>query len=583
MLLDVFRNVIVACLALSGLAHGASASSALATGHRLMRERRYDEAVVYLQAALGNAKRPGPVAKYLAFCFARTGQYDDAIALLERLCEAGKMGRSLVDQETHGIRAFIKARSLADSGQFAPAAALLEPIAARSAPATQLHLDAVAALGDALFAQSEFAGAADAYQRAAEAGERWAYAERALIRHVRSLLECHRPAEAITLLDEHHAALRHPLAVDVQEIIAHAFLSHADSTLTQAGSLPPTGRLLLASQILTRGYDCLVGQASLPASGSKTREDRTPNIQPSAVVPRARARSRPRPTSNIQRRTDRRPETRDRRLATELRAPSSELATPSHRTAPASASGLCLPPTRLFERLAQVQTNLAQLWLDAGQAALDAGHTPSATEHFWRATEDCPHADRPVWLRAKKAHNKLHWAAHEQLNHAFKKHLRGRDFASAAQAFHDVAWTYPYTTPGARAFYFEAKCLRDLGKPAQAETLFKSFLKKHSHSHLASTVCYQLGQQAAGKGKPRDALKWYERALDKHPNGANADMCAFLIAVHHWERKHYQHCAKLSEHLLAHYPKSPLCPRAKLMLEYVKRRAAARRKVGQAS
>ena len=364
-----FGLVIVACLPLPGLAHAASSDTALATSHRLMRERRYDEAVVYLQAALDSTKRPNPVAKFLAFCFARTGQYDDAIALLERLCEAGKMGRSLVT-----------------------------------------HL--------------------------------W--------------------------------------------------------------------------------------------------------------IPTA-----------------------------EFPTPTTELAILSRRTTPASAFGLCLPPTRLFERLAQ--TNLAQLWLVEGQAALDAGNTASATQHLWRAPEECPHADRPVWLRAKQAHSKLHWAAHEQVSQVFRKHLRGRDFATAAQAFHDVAWAYPYTTPGARAFYFEAKCLRDLGKPAQAETLFKSFLKKHSHSHLASTVCYQLGQQAAGKGKPKDALKWYERALDNHPNGANADMCAFLIAVHHWERKHYKRCAELSEYLLAHHPKSPLCPRAKLMLEYVKRRAAARRKVGQAS
>ena len=493
-----------------------------------MLERRYDEAVVYLEAALESAKRPGPAAKYLAFCLARTGQYADAIALLERRCDAGKMGRSVVDQETDGIRAFVKARSLADAGQFAPAAALLEPAAGQTLPATQLHLDAAVALGHARFAQTDFAGAADAYQRAAEAGERWAYPERALIRHARSLLECQRPGEGVTLLNEHHGALCHPLSIGTQEVIADAFISHADKTVNGSTTLPLTGRLVLASQILTRGYDCLVGQASLPASGAKPCKGPTSDIRHS--------------TPNIQ---------------------------PS--------------VNRVLERLAQVQTGLAKLWLDAGQSALDAGHTASATEHFWRATVQCPHADRQVWLENKKNHNKLHWAAHEQLNQAFRKHLRGRDFASAAQAFHDVAWTYPYTTPGARAFYFEAKCLRDLGKPAQAETLLRSFLKKHSHSHLASTVCYQLGQQAAGKGKPKDALKWYERALDNHPNGANADMCAFLIAVHHWERKHYKRCAELSEYLLAHHPKSPLCPRAKLMLEYVKRRAAARRKVGQAS
>ena len=282
-----FGLVIVACLPLPGLAHAASSDTALATSHRLMRERRYDEAVVYLQAALDSTKRPNPVAKFLAFCFARTGQYDDAIALLERLCEAGKMGRSLVT-----------------------------------------HL--------------------------------W--------------------------------------------------------------------------------------------------------------IPTA-----------------------------EFPTPTTELAILSRRTTPASAFGLCLPPTRLFERLAQ--TNLAQLWLVEGQAALDAGNTASATQHLWRAPEECPHADRPVWLRAKQAHSKLHWAAHEQVSQVFRKHLRGRDFATAAQAFHDVAWAYPYTTPGARAFYFEAKCLRDLGEPTQAGTLFKSFLKKHSHSHLASTACYQLGQQAQGRAQ----------------------------------------------------------------------------------
>jgi len=511
-----------------------------------MHDRRYDEAVVYLQAALDIAKRPGPVAKYLAFCLARTGQYDDAIALLERLCEAGKMGRSVVDQETSGIRAFVKARSLADSGQHASAAALLEPVAARTLPATQLQLDSAVALGHARFAQNDFAGAAEAYQCAAQSGEQWAYPERALIRHVRSLLECRRPGEAVALLDQHHVVLSHPLAGDVQDTIANAFITHADNTLSSAANLPRTGRLLLASQILTRGHDYLVdvGQASLPANRAKPRNLTTSNIQPSAVVPRARAHSRPHPTPNIQ-----------------------------------QSKSVAQPPfARVLERLAQVQTELAQLWLAEGQAALEAGNTASATEHFWRATVQCPHADRQVWLANKKHHNKLHWAAHEQLNEVFRKHLRGRDFASAAQAFHSVAWTYPYTKPGARAFYFEAKCLRDLGKPAQAETLFKSFLKKHSHSHLASTACYQLGQQAAGKGERKAALKWYERALKDHPNGANADMCAFLIAVHHWERKDYKRCAKMSDHLLAQYPKSPLCARAKLMLDYVKRRDAARSK-----
>jgi len=535
-------------VAAAGLAHAGSPASALATGHRLMLERRYDEAVVYLQAALDNAKRPGPVAKYLAFCFARTGQYDDAIALLERLCEAGKMGRSVVDQETNGIRAFVKARFLADSGQHASAAARLDPVAARTLPAPQLQLDAAVALGHARFAQNDFAGAAEAYQCATQSDEQWAYPQPALIRHVRSLLECQRPGEAVTLLDQHHATLSRPLADDVQDTIADAFITHAHTTLSSAANLPRTGRLLLASQILTRGFEFLrppeegvcsgrviasssgVGQLAQAANGTKPRENRTSNI--------------PHPTPNIQ----------------------------------GTASSPLLPLTRIHLRLAQVQTELAQLWLAEGQAALDAGNTASATERFWRATVQCPHADRQVWLENKRNHNKLHWAAHEQLNEVFRKHLRGRDFASAAQAFHSVAWTYPYTKPGARAFYFEAKCLRDLGKPAQAGTLFKSFLKKHPHSHLASTACYQLGQQAAGKGKPKDALKWYERALRDHPDGANADMCAFLIAVHHWERKDYRRCAKMSEHLVAQYPKSPLCARAKLILQYIKRRDAARRK-----
>ena len=171
MLTHVLTVLIAACFGVPAFVSAASGAAALATGHRLMRERRYDEAVVYLQAVLDSTKRPGPVAKYLAFCFAGTGQYDDAIALLERLCRAGQMGRSLVDQETDGIRAFVKARSLADSGQFALAAALLEPVATQTMAATQLHLDAAVALGHARFAQHDFSGAADAYRLAADAGE----------------------------------------------------------------------------------------------------------------------------------------------------------------------------------------------------------------------------------------------------------------------------------------------------------------------------------------------------------------------------------------------------------------------------
>ena len=558
MLMHVFHILIAVCFGVPAFARAASGDTALATGHRLLRERRYDEAVVYLQAALDSTKRPGPVAKYLAFCFARTGQYDDAIALLERLCEAGQMGRSLVDQETDGIRAFVKARSLADSGQFAAAAALLEPVAARTSPATLLHLDAAVALGRARFAQHDFAGAADAYRLAADAGEQWAYPERALLRHARSLLECQCPGEAVALLDEHHGILSQPLPAAAQEAIADAYVSHADNTLNRAANLPRTGRLILASQILTRGYGCLRTSDDPACSGRViASSSRVGQLAQAANGAKPRTLT----TSNIQRSTDRTPGTNDQRPHTELRTLNTELSS---------------PPTRVLLRLAQVQTELAQLWLAEGQAALAVGNTASASEHFWRATEECPHADRQVWLANKKNHNQLHWAAHEQLRQVFRKHLRGRDFATAAQAFHDVAWAYPYTTPGARAFYFEAKCLRDLGEPGRAEALFTSFLKKHSHSHLASTVCYQLGQQAASDGKPKDALKWYERALDDHPTGANADLCAFLIAVHHWERKDYPRCGKAAQHLLDHYPQSPLCARAKLMLEYIKRREAAR-------
>ena len=478
-----------------------------------MRAQRYDEAVVYLQAALASARggrdagapaarsaggsgAAGRIGKRLAFCFARTGQYGDAVRLLESLAESGHMGRSLVEAETGVIRALGQARALAAAGQHDAAADLLAPLVQRTCPATQAHLDAAVELGHARVALSQFAQAADAYAQAEASGQTWAYGEAALVKHMRSLVECKRAGDAVALFEAHTGTPLDPAAAELRQTAADAYVAHAAAALALAEGLTVIGRHVVASKALASGYSRLAARP------------------PATDGPHA---------------------------------------------------------ARVLKRLAHVQTALAKLWLAAGQSALDRGDTPAATECFQRLATECPHADAATRFEATKVRQVLEDAARKRVAAVFTNALAKGDYAAAAAELHQIAEELPYTRGGMQAHYYEGKCLRNMGKRAQAKAIFERHLKRYPGSDMVPTVCYMVGQSHLQAKSPRQALKSYAYALESRPDAPNADMCAFLIAVHFWGTKDYKRCAHACQTVLEDYPKSRLASRAKAMLHYIGR------------
>ncbi len=443
----------------------------------------------------------------MAFCLTRTGQYAQAAQVLKKLGDDGLMSRSLVEAETKAILALGQARGYARAARYRDAAQTLAPVADQTCPVTQAHLDAAVALGDAYFALSQFEPAAAAYARAEASGQKWAYGQAALIKHVRSLIECGRPGEAVALVEKHTAAPMDPMATDLRRAAADAYLAHAAALLAQSGQLSPIGRHVMASKVLGTAYARLLGEAN--------------------------------------------------------------------------AAPVDKPTQRVADRVRATQTALAKLWLAAGKAALAKNNTARATECFWRITKECPRADAPTRFNAAKAQSPLQNAAREEVAAVFTNLLSKNDHAAAAPKLHDIAGRYPFTRAGMQAAYYEGKCLREMGKHAQAKAIFERHLRRYPDSSMAPTVCYMIGQCQVAANRPREALEAYAYALKAKPDAPNADMCAYLIAVYYWQKKDYTRCARACQTLLRQYPKSKLSPRAKAMSDFIRRKERPRSAAGR--
>ena len=191
----------------------------------LVRERKYHEAVVYLDLALSQKPDHVRAFDHLAKCHVRLGNFATARDVLDRLASTAPSHRMTAGLEAKMIEQYLHCAGRLQRGDEA-ALEDMQTIASARTARTDVRAHAALAIASFCYSHKQLARAARAYDQVRQQADHL-YDHGVPVRHLRSLLMSQQRVAALDLYPKLSDQLRDPYLEEAQKVLVECVLQHA--------------------------------------------------------------------------------------------------------------------------------------------------------------------------------------------------------------------------------------------------------------------------------------------------------------------------------------------------------------------